>query len=98
MSAGSLAESWHDEELMTSDPSVTARVRSLLRESLKIEAASDQTDLIETGVLDSLALVELLFAIEGEFQLTLAVEELDVADFRSVESIGELIARSRVGS
>ena len=69
---------------MTSDPSVTARVRSLLRESLKIEAASDQTDLIETGVLDSLALVELLFAIEGEFQLSSGASRSSTsADFRS---------------
>jgi methoxymalonate biosynthesis acyl carrier protein len=77
---------------------VSERVHRLFRKSLNIEIASDQTDLFESGLLDSLALVELLFAIEGEFQVQLALDELDVDDFRTVERIDAFIERSRAGA
>ena len=71
------------------------RVRRLFSESLNLNVASEQTDLFESGQLDSLALVELLFAIEGEFHVELALDELDIDDFRTVERIGAFIERSQ---
>jgi D-alanine--poly(phosphoribitol) ligase subunit 2 len=62
-----------------------------------MEVASEQTDLIETGMLDSLALVELLFEIEREFQVDLALDELDIDNFRTIERIGEFVERSQAG-
>jgi acyl carrier protein len=35
-------------------------------------------DLIESGLLDSMALIELLYAIEQEFTIELPLEDLDV--------------------
>jgi acyl carrier protein len=75
----------------------TERVRRLFRESLNMEVASEQTDLIDTGMLDSLALVELLFEIEREFQVDLALDELDIDNFRTIERIGEFVERSQAG-
>ena len=48
---------------------------------------SPDTDLIEGGLLDSLALVELLFALEHEFAVTIALDKLDIDEFRSIRSI-----------
>jgi methoxymalonate biosynthesis acyl carrier protein len=71
---------------------VNERVRRLLAETLNVEVSSEETDLIDTGVIDSLALVELLVALEREFEVTIPFDELEIDTFRSVRSIGEFIA------
>ena len=43
--------------------SVAERVRGLFRETLSVEPPAPTADLIDGGLLDSLALVELIFAI-----------------------------------
>ena len=77
------------------DAHVTDRVQRLFVETLNTAPASPDTDLIESGVLDSLALVELLFALEREFGITIPLEELDIDAFRSVASIAELVGGAK---
>ena len=60
-----------------------------------LEPPSPDTDLIEGGVLDSLALVELLFAIEQEIGVVIPAERLDVTRFRTLASLAELVAECR---
>lgn len=56
---------------------------------------SPDADLIEVGVLDSLALVELLFAIEQELGVEIPADRLEVTRFRTLESLAELVAECR---
>ena len=72
-------------------PAVRDQVFQFLRESLKLDVQSDTDDLIESGQLDSLALVELLFFLEQRFEVQLDVGSLDTAMFRTVESICGLV-------
>jgi D-alanine--poly(phosphoribitol) ligase subunit 2 len=74
---------------------VTDRVQRLFVETLNLQVPSPDTDLIEGGLLDSLALVELLFALEREFAVTIALEELDIDSFRSVNRIAEFVDGAR---
>jgi len=76
---------------------VTDRVQRLFVETLNVEVPSPDTDLIEGGLLDSLALVELLFALEREFAVTIPLENLDIDSFRSIRSIAELLESSGGG-
>jgi acyl carrier protein len=77
---------------------VNERVRRLLAETLNVEVSSDETDLIDTGVIDSLALVELLAALERDFEVTIPFDELEIETFRSVRSVGEFMtAQDRRG-
>jgi acyl carrier protein len=69
---------------------VIDRVLGLVR-GLSIDVASPETDLIETGLLDSLALVELIAAIESEFRVDLALDALEIDTFHSVESIAAFV-------
>ena len=73
-------------------PDLIDRVRHVFVEALTIDVPSDDTDLIETGLLDSLGLVELLFAIEQRFGVDLALGELDIENFRSVARIAAFLA------
>jgi acyl carrier protein len=59
------------------------------------DAPDPDADLVEGGVLDSLALVELLFAIEQELGVEIPTERLEVARFRTLGSIAELVAECR---
>jgi len=63
---------------------------------LHIEIPSTDTDLIETGLLDSLRLVELLLYIEADLGWRIPIEDIDLDDLRSVSRIAALIEeRSR---
>lgn len=64
----------------------------MLVQTLDVDIPSDETDLIEAGMIDSLAVVELLFALEEEFSVTILLDTLDVDDLRSVRRIGQLVA------
>jgi acyl carrier protein len=79
---------------MATDTSTVDRVRLLIEDVLSIEVPDDDNDMIDSGLLDSLALVSLIAGIEQEFQLELPLEDLDVDQFRSVESIVQLLATS----
>jgi acyl carrier protein len=69
----------------------TERVYRLFIEKLDIRVPSEDTDVIEEGLLDSLALVELLFEIEREFGMALPLDDLEVDNFRTARRIGEFI-------
>jgi acyl carrier protein len=56
---------------------------------------SPEADLVEGGILDSLALVELLFAIEQELGVEIPPDRLEVARFRTLVSLAELVAECR---
>jgi D-alanine--poly(phosphoribitol) ligase subunit 2 len=77
---------------MSSQAEVGDRVRRLFVDALNIEVPSEDTDLIEAGYIDSLALVELLFAIEREFSVTVPLDEIEIDNFRDLRRISELVA------
>ncbi len=61
---------------------IVERLRALFVESLHIEVPSADTDLFETGMLDSLQLVELLIKID----------DIELDDLRSLARIAGLLA------
>ena len=79
---------------MAADTSTVDRVRLLIEDVLSIEVPDDDNDMIDSGLLDSLALVSLIAGIEQEFQLELPLEDLDIDQFRSVEHIVQMLATS----
>ena len=76
---------------MAGDPGVSERVQRLFLETLNVQVPSEEADLIESGLIDSLALVELLFAIEREFSVSLPLDDLEIENFRSVNRISDVI-------
>lgn len=76
-------------------PLVADRVRELLGRVLNAAPPAPGTDLIDNGLLDSLSLVELIFELEQEFQLTLPLDSLELDAFRSIESISAFVESQR---
>jgi D-alanine--poly(phosphoribitol) ligase subunit 2 len=67
------------------------QVADVFRRSLNLDVPSPDTELFETGLLDSLAFVELLVALEQDFGVTTSVEDLEVDNFRSIARIAEFV-------
>jgi acyl carrier protein len=55
------------------------------------DVPSSDTDVFETGLLDSIGFVELLAALEQEFGFVVHLEDLEVENFRSVRAIALFI-------
>lgn len=74
--------------------SLVARLNALFLDQLNVEIPGPDTDLIDSGLLDSLQLVELLVQIEQNFGLRIALERVEFDDLRSVTRIARLIGAS----
>jgi len=68
---------------------------SLFASKLNIQVPTPDTDLLGTGMLDSLALVDLLMHLEQEFNIQISLDSLEIDTFRSIESIAEFIANQQ---
>jgi acyl carrier protein len=83
---------------MTDTLALQQQVTSLFAEKLNLDVASVETDLIETGMLDSLALVELLAELEESFDVSISTDDLELENFRSITSIAVFVMqRAAVG-
>lgn len=71
---------------------VGTRIREILSSVAEIDVESDDDDIFATGRLDSLSLVEVIFAIEQELGSAIALDDLDIDRFSSVRSIVALVA------
>jgi len=72
-------------------------IASLLFENLNVEVPSVHEDLLETGLLDSLKIVELLVELEQRFGMRIPLKELEIDNFRSVIKIAHFVANHKGG-
>jgi len=70
---------------------VAEELAMLFPEALGIDAPAEDADLVEEGVIDSLALIELLFAVERHFGIEIPPDRLEVERFRTVGRLAELV-------
>lgn len=68
-------------------------IRAVLRDHLTVMVGSPDVDLLETGLIDSIGLVELILQLEDRFGVSLPMDTLEIDDFRSINRIAELITR-----
>jgi len=73
------------------EDSTLARTSTLVEGVVGARIADVDQDLVDAGLLDSLALVELLQAVEEEFAVEFPVEELELDVLRTVRSIAGYI-------
>jgi acyl carrier protein len=59
-------------------------------EAIHIE---DSTSMINSGLINSMAIVELIAYVEDTFQISVADHDINIGDFDSIDSICSLIAR-----
>jgi acyl carrier protein len=68
-----------------------AQLKAFFSEKLSVEISSIDADLVQTGILDSLALVELFAYIEKEFDTEISLDDVGIEDFHSITKIAEYV-------
>ena len=71
---------------------VHRQLTELFAKKLNLEVSSIDTDLVGTGLLDSLTLVELLAELEETFGVSISTDDLELENFRSIASIAGFVA------
>lgn len=72
-----------------------ARAQRVFEDALNIDAPAADVDIVETGLIDSLGLVTLLFELEREFGVRVPLETLEVDSFRTIANIVRTIGALR---
>ena len=67
------------------------RIVRLFSEALHRDVPSEDADLFESGLLDSLGFVDLLVHLEQEFGTRIALDDLEIDNFRSITRIADFV-------
>lgn len=68
------------------------RIGRLFAETMNVQVPGGDTDLFQTGALDSLGFVDLLARLEQEFGIRIAIEDIEMENFRCIEKIAQFVA------
>lgn len=83
---------------MTNADAIIERLGAVFVESFHIEVPSSDTDLLETGILDSFQFVELLYELEQHFGFRINIDNIDMDDLRTLTRIARLVAANGEGA
>jgi acyl carrier protein len=82
---------------MQANATLVRALTALFRDKLFIDVPSADTDVIDTGLLDSLQLVQLLLHIEQQLGVRIPLEEVALDDLRSIARLaGVITARTAI--
>jgi acyl carrier protein len=76
-------------------PSLQSELALVFAQVLHVDVPSPDTDLVATGRLDSVRMVELLLQLEVRFGVRMNLEDLEIDHFRSIATIAEFVAAHR---
>ena len=77
------------------EPDLISQVTRLIGDKLLLDVSSPQEDLLSSGAIDSLSLIQLLVNLEEHFGVRIPLDELEIEDLRSIQSIARLIENYR---
>jgi acyl carrier protein len=80
---------------MTTTRSLQAELSDLFANMLHVQVPSPDTDLLATGRLDSVGMVELLLQLEKRFGLRVEMQGFEIDHFRSLRAIATFVAERR---
>lgn len=66
----------------------------IFAEQFETRLPSEEIDLLEAGLVDSVKIIDLVLGLEQRFGVSLPFEELEIEDFRTVPKLAERIARA----
>ena len=78
-----------------SQETIQTQVKTILANVINADVPSNNTDLVETGMLDSLALVSFILELETTFDLTVSYDNLEIDNFRTIKSIAQFVQQNQ---
>jgi len=74
------------------DQVLYGQIAAFFSERLHLTISSPAEDLFETGVLDSMAFVDLVMHLEQHYDIRISADDLELDNFRSVAKIASFVA------
>lgn len=71
-------------------------LKTIARPDLAVEQIQDQDGLVKSGLIDSLAMLEMIGFLESEFGIDFSETGIDPAEIESIHKIMELIEKRAV--
>jgi methoxymalonate biosynthesis acyl carrier protein len=68
-------------------------LRDFIQRSVRVPALGDDDDLFESGIVNSLFAVQLMTFVEKNFAVEVAMEDLEIANFRSIDATAGFVLR-----
>ena len=72
---------------------IRARIRTFILASINIPDLADDDNLFESGIVNSLFAVELMTFLEKTFGIEVGPDDLDIANFQSIEALAGFVGR-----
>lgn len=66
-------------------------LKQFISDQFNVELPSTSADLIEAGILDSFMLIEVVMYMETEFSVTIELDDLEMDNFVTVESMARFV-------
>lgn len=85
-----------ETELQAGDQ-VRARIREFITSAVSLPNLDDEADLFASGIVNSLFAVQLMTFIEKTFAIEVGMDDLDMANFKSVQATSDFVMRKRSG-
>ena len=70
-------------------------IREFITSAVSIPNLDDEADLFESGIVNSLFAVQLMTFIEKKFAIEVGMDDLDMANFKSVQATAAFVSRKR---
>lgn len=80
----------------TDEQSIREKVRAFILASIHIPDLADDDNLFESGIVNSLFAVQLMTFIEKTFSIEVGPDDLDIANFKSLEAAAGFVIRKQV--
>lgn len=71
------------------------KIRTFLSQFIRNEQLQDDEDIFATGAVNSLFAMQLVLFVENEFGIKIEGDDLSLDNFRSIQSLADLIERKR---
>lgn len=72
---------------------VKATIREFITSAISVPNLDDDADLFESGIVNSLFAVQLMTFIEKTFAIEVGMDDLDMANFKSVSATAGFVLR-----
>ena len=79
----------------TADTEPRAKIRAFILASINLPDLSDDDNLFESGIVNSLFAVELMTFLEKTFAVEVTPDDLDIANFQSIDACADFVARKK---
>jgi methoxymalonate biosynthesis acyl carrier protein len=77
---------------------ISTTLRDFIADFVRVDAMTDETNIFETGLVNSMFAMQLLLFVEKRFAIKVSNDELDLSNFLSVNAIAAFVSRKLSGA